>query len=104
MKNQILEYLKNIITKLISNYKIILLLSSIVFFLYVGIGSHIPEIKTVSFFLSFELLILFIALVAARIVYHFKNIRLFLYNSFSNFILGLHIIAGMIVLGVYFTV
>ena len=70
----------------------------------VGINTTIPAIKTISFFLIFEMLIVGILYVIVKYSSRFETLKKYCFKSISNFILGLHLSAGMIVLGVYFTV
>ena len=112
MVKKLLSKIKIIMQKLLSKLKKrkgvikIATLSAIglIALIIFGVGSEIPEVKTISFFILFELLLLFIIWGISRLLYKFQSVRIFLYNSFSNFILGLHLVAGMLVLGVYYTI
>ena len=99
--------MQNLINK-IKQHKVVcaISLSLVISFLsliMIGICSEIPEIKTISFFILIELLVLFIIWCIVQLFYKFKSVQIYLYSSFSNFILGLHLVAGMLVLGVYYT-
>jgi hypothetical protein len=69
----------------------------------IGIMLGSAEVKTMCFFLLFETLVLITVWFTAFVVSYINEIRSYLYNSFSHLILGAHIAAGMLVLGVYFT-
>ncbi|MCL2039117.1 MAG: hypothetical protein FWG85_01650 [Bacteroidetes bacterium] len=100
--------MQNLLTK-IKQHKVVIAISTLaiigfVVLIIVGICSEIAEIKTISFFILLEILLLFIIWVISQLLYKFQSVRIYLYNSFSNFILGLHLVAGMLVLGVYYTI
>jgi hypothetical protein len=95
---------KEIIHKIKSKKIFAILISVTLILISIGIQTSIPEIKTLSFFILLEMLVIAVALITALTMYRTNIAKFYLQNSFSNFILGLHIAAGMIVLGVYFTV
>jgi hypothetical protein len=61
-------------------------------------------IKTIAFFVLIEVLILAIVGIAGLFCYRNEKLQEIVRHSFSNFILGIHLCAGMLVLGVYFTI
>ena len=81
---------------------VIILLLGLVF-VVLGVHTATAEIKTIAIFCLFELIIIAIIFLIVDYAEKLVAIRTIVYKTLSNFILGLHLTAGMIVLGVYFT-
>jgi hypothetical protein len=95
--------IKKIIEQIKFNKKFLMIFPIIIAILLIGIIFGGAGIKTICFFLLLELIIIVIAVSTSYFVLKIDSIKYYLYNSLNQFILGLHICAGLVVLGVYFT-